>query len=121
VDKELVQTTLAQIADTKRATDWLCHFQNEQFALLMPGLDKSLAAMFGRNFVDVCSRNLGKLKEGQSDWEYSFGLACIPLDTIEWPKMVGFALEAQRTARMSRKGLALHGKEEDEDYTSGGA
>jgi hypothetical protein len=112
-DKELVQTTIAQIADTKRSTDWLCHFQNEQFALLMPGLDKSLAAMFGRNFVDVCARNLGKLKEGQSDWEYSFGLSTIPLDTIEWQKMVGFALEAQRNARMSRNGLALHGKEEE--------
>jgi hypothetical protein len=80
----------------------------------MPGLDKSLAAMFGRNFVDVCSRNLGKLKEGQSDWEYSFGLSTIPLDTVEWTKMVGFALEAQRNARISRQGLALHGKEEEE-------
>jgi len=110
-DKELVQTTLAQISDTKRSIDWLCHFQNDQFALLMPGLDKSLAAMFGRNFVDVCSRNLGKLKEGQSDWEYSFGLSTIPFDTIEWQRMVGFALEAQREARMSRKGLALHGRE----------
>ncbi|MBS2010646.1 MAG: DUF4388 domain-containing protein [Cyanobacteria bacterium SZAS TMP-1] len=114
-DKELVHTTLAQIADTKRSIDWLCHFQNDQFALLMPGLDKSLAAMFGRNFVDVCSRNLGKLKEGQSDWEYSFGLSSIPFDTIEWPRMVGFALEAQRAARMSRQGLALHGKEDEEN------
>ena len=113
-DKELVQTTLAQISDTKRSIDWLCHFQNDQFALLMPGLDKSLAAMFGRNFVDVCSRNLGKLKEGQSDWEYSFGLSTIPLDTIEWQRMVGFALEAQRDARMSRKGLSLHGREEED-------
>jgi len=111
-DKELVHTTLAQIADTKRSIDLLCHFQNDQFALLMPGLDKNLASMFGRNFVEVCARNLGKLKEGQSDWEYSFGLSTIPLDTIEWQKMVGFALEAQRTARMSRNGLAWHGKEE---------
>ncbi len=117
-DKELVQMTLAQIADTKRSTDWFCHFQNEQFALLMPGLDRSLAAMFGRNFVDVCARNLGKLKEGQSEWEYSFGLSTIPLDTIEWTKMVGFALEAQRNARMSRQGLAMHGKE-DENQAGG--
>jgi hypothetical protein len=79
----------------------------------MPGLDKSLASMFGRNFVDVCARNLGKLKEGQSDWEYSFGLASIPVDTIEWPRLVGFALEAQRSARMSRQGLSLHSPEEE--------
>ncbi|MBU6450479.1 MAG: DUF4388 domain-containing protein [Cyanobacteria bacterium REEB67] len=113
-DKELVQLTLAQISDTKRSIDWLTHFQNDQFAILMPGLDKSLASMFGRNFVDVCARNLGKLKEGQSDWEYSFGLASIPVDTIEWPRLVGFALEAQRSARMCRQGLSLHSPEEEE-------
>ena len=39
-DKELVQTTLAEISDCKRSIDWLCHFEDEQFALLMPGLDR---------------------------------------------------------------------------------
>jgi hypothetical protein len=32
--------------------------------------------------------------------------------------MVGFALEAQRNARMSRQGLAMHGKE-DENQAGG--
>ncbi|HMY55245.1 MAG TPA: hypothetical protein PK671_19950, partial [Candidatus Obscuribacter sp.] len=51
---------------------------------------------------------LGKLREGQSDWEYSFGIASVPGDTLEWQKMVGFAQEAQRKARVSRKGFETH-------------
>ncbi len=107
-DKEIVQTTLAEISDCKRSIDWLCHFEDEQFALLMPGLDAALAAMFAKNFSDICHRNLGKLREGQSEWEYSFGVSSMPGDTIEWQKMVGFACEAQRKARMARSGFATH-------------
>ncbi|CAN5151897.1 hypothetical protein BH11CYA1_BH11CYA1_16760 [soil metagenome] len=110
-DKELVQTTLAEISDCKRSIDWLSHFEEEQFALLMPGLDATLAAMFAKNFADICQRNLGKQREGQSEWEYSFGVASMPGDTIEWQKMVGFACEAQRKARISRSGFASHGPE----------
>ena len=107
-DKELVQTTLAEISDCKRSIDWLCHFEEEQFALLMPGLDAALAAMFAKNFADICNRNLGKLREGHSEWEYSFGVSSMPGDTIEWQKMVGFACEAQRKARIARSGFAAH-------------
>ena len=107
-DKELVQTTLAEISDCKRSIDWLCHFEEEQFALLMPGLDAALAAMFAKNFADICNRNLGKLRDGHSEWEYSFGVSSMPGDTIEWQKMVGFACEAQRKARIARSGFAAH-------------
>lgn len=107
-DKEVVLSTLAEIADCKRSIDWLAHFESDQFAVLMPGLDINLAAMFAKNFVDICTRNLGKLKDGQSDWEYSFGISSIPGDTIEWQKMIGFASEAQRKARISRQGFTTH-------------
>ncbi len=107
-DKEIVQTTLAEISDSKRAMDWFCHFEEEQYAILMPGLDTPLASMFVKNFADICARNLGKLKDGQSEWEYSFGIASIPDDTIEWTKMIGLAGEAQRKARISRRGYAAH-------------
>ena len=107
-DRETLHTTLAQISETKRSIDWFAHFEDEYFALLMPGLDSNLAAMFASNFTDVCARNLGKLREGQSDWEYSFGIASVPGDTLEWQKMVGFAQEAQRKARVSRKGFETH-------------
>jgi GGDEF domain-containing protein len=108
-DKELVQTTLAEISDCKRSIDWLCHFEDEQFALLMPGLDATLAAMFAKNFADICNRNLGKLREGHSDWEYSFGVSSMPGDTIEWQKMVGFACEAQRKARTPHESIQRAG------------
>lgn len=107
-DKETLLATLAQISETKRSIDWFAHFEDEYYALLMPGLDSNLAAMFASNFTDVCARNLGKLREGQSDWEYSFGIASVPGDTLEWQKMVGFAQEAQRKARVSRKGFETH-------------
>lgn len=110
-DKEIVQTTLAEISDCKRSIDWFCHFEEEQFAILMPGLDAALATMFAKNFAEICSRNLGKLKEGQSEWEYSFGISSMPGDTIEWTKMIGFAGEAQRSARISRNGYAAHKEE----------
>lgn len=107
-DKDTVLTTLAEIADCKRSIDWFAHFEDDQFAVLTPGLDINLASMFARNFVDICTRNLGKLRDGQSDWEYSFGVSSIPGDTIEWQKMVGFACEAQRKARIKSEGFTTH-------------
>lgn len=110
-DKEALHMALAEIVEAKRSIDWFTHFEEEHFALLMPGLDSNLAAMFVSNFSDICARHFGKLKEGHSDWDYSFGIACVPGDTFEWQKMVGFAIEAQRKARVSRKGFELHKQE----------
>jgi diguanylate cyclase (GGDEF) domain len=107
-DRELIHSTLAQIAEAKRSIDWFGHFEDDHYAVLTPGLDSNLAGMFAQNFADICSRSLGKLKEGQSDWDYSFGIASLPGDTFEWQKMVGFAIEAQRRARVSRKGYETH-------------
>lgn len=107
-DRELIHSTLAQIAEAKRSIDWFGHFEDDHYAVLTPGLDSNLAGMFAQNFADICSRSLGKLKEGQSDWDYSFGIASLPGDTFEWQKMVGFAIEAQRRARVSRKGFETH-------------
>lgn len=107
-DKATVQNTIKQISEAKRSIDWFGHLEDDMFAFIMPGLDSNLAAMFAKNFVEICSRSLGKLKDGQSDWDYSFGIASVPQDTFEWQKMVGFASEAQRKARVSRAGYITH-------------
>lgn len=114
-DKEAMHMALAEIVEAKRSIDWFTHFEEEHFALLMPGLDSNLAAMFVSNFSDICTRHFGKLKEGHSDWDYSFGIACVPGDTFEWQKMVGFAIEAQRKARVSRRGFELHKQESKQE------
>lgn len=107
-DKATVQNTIKQISEAKRSIDWFGHLEDDLFAFIMPGLDSNLAAMFAKNFVEICSRSLGKLKDSQSDWDYSFGIASVPQDTFEWQKMVGFACEAQRKARVSRAGYITH-------------
>ncbi len=107
-DKEQVMSVLAELTDAKRQMDWLCVFEEEQFALIMPGLDTNLATMFVRNFLAILSRALGRLKDATNTWDYSFGIASVPQDTIQWQKMVGMALEAQREARIKRIGLLSH-------------
>jgi GGDEF domain-containing protein len=117
-EKETVMMVMAELSDAKRPIDWLCHFEEEQFAIIMPGLDTNLATMFVRTFLQVLGRSIGRLKDDNHAWDYSFGIASVPQDTIQWQKMVGFATEAQREAKIKRAGFSSHSQAQAAEETA---
>jgi hypothetical protein len=100
---------LAQVVDgLKRKTDMLGHFQNFDYAMILPMTNISGAMIFANKVLDIV--NGGGICGGapQAKVFFTGGVSCMPDDTMKVELMLPAAVEAKNAARDAGRGLMAY-------------
>lgn len=94
LDMENINAANKRFTLIKRPLDFLCHYENDDFALLLPNTKAQGAAIFAQRAIDSFKKEPLETANG-SEITMSMGISCMPDDFLDPPFLLAGAEAAK--------------------------